>query len=510
MSVVLINPNLVVQRDDLFTTGIVYMPLGLAYLAAALRRMGLEVKVIDAYAQNPTAAEIVGKRMFLGLKPDEVISFIPNDVEAVFLYAINIAYHSAALNIVTQIRKAYPSLPIIIVENTQAVTAYSLQLVMGEFFDAGADYVITGESELRAQRLMHYLLEAKQPRALTPLDELDGIGSPHWYFPPKGMIEDLDSLAFPAWDLFPLENYWKLGYAHSPLSAKRYLPLLSSRGCPYPCRFCVIPATNQRRWRGRSAVNVVDELEVMCTTYKVQEFHWEDVDATVSEERMRSICEEILIRKLPIRWKLGSGIKIETLRKPDTLDLMAEAGCRYISISPESGSERMLKAMQKPFDLQHAVRMVKRMHEVGIASQACFILGYPGEEEEDRSKTWGLVRQLTQQGVDEIALFVIAPLPGAAIYEKMTGYHSLSELTFSPTWREDYKQINQFRLRLYGAFLLWKLWYHPMRLLLQPFRFLRHEFMTKMEMVPYRALVIKMIEIKTLLKEKLAKQQLSG
>lgn len=510
MSVVLINPNLVVQRDDLFTTGIVYMPIGLAYLAAALRQMGLDVKVIDAYAQNPTAAEIVGKRMFLGLKPHEVVSLIPNDVDAVFMYAINIAYHSAALNIVSQVRKAYPLLPIVIVENTQAVTAYSLQQVMGEFFEAGADYVITGESELRAQLLLRYLLETRQPRALAPREELDGIGSPQWYFPPKGIIEDLDSLDFPAWDLFPLENYWKLGFAHSPLSSKRYLPLLSSRGCPYPCRFCVIPATNQRRWRGRSAVNVVDELEMLCTTYRVQEFHWEDVDATVSEERMRAICEEILRRKLQISWKLGSGIKIETLRNADTLDLMAQAGCRYISISPESGSERMLKAMHKPFDLQHAVRMVKRMREVGIASQACFILGFPGEENEDRSKTWNLVKQLTQQGVDEIALFVIAPLPGAAIYKKLEGYRSLSELTFSPTWREDYKEINQFRLRLYGAFLLWKLWYHPMRLLLQPFRFLRREFMTKMEMVPYRALVIKMIEIKTLLKERFAKQQLSG
>jgi F0F1-type ATP synthase membrane subunit c/vacuolar-type H+-ATPase subunit K len=91
VSVVLINPNLVVQRDDLFTTGIVYMPIGLAYLAAALRQMGLDVKVIDAYAQNPTAAEIVGKRMFLGLKPHEVVSLIPNDVDAVFMYAIKIA-----------------------------------------------------------------------------------------------------------------------------------------------------------------------------------------------------------------------------------------------------------------------------------------------------------------------------------------------------------------------------------------------------------------------------------
>ncbi len=82
-------------------------------------------------------------------------------------------------------------------------------------------------------------------------------------------------------------------------------------------------------------------------------------------------------------------------------------------------------------------------------------------------------------------------MPGSAIYEQLQGYKSLSELNFSPTWREDYQRLSRFRLRLYARFLLWKLRYHPLKLLRQPVNFLRRRFETKMEMVPYRAMVLK-------------------
>ena len=147
--------------------------------------------------------------------------------------------------------------------------------------------------------------------------------------------------------------------------------------------------------------------------------------------------------------------------------------------------------MRKPFDLKHAVRLVRRMNQVGIRSQACFVLGYPGETEEDRALTWDLVRDLTKEGVDEIALFIITPVPGAAIYEAMQGYRSLSELNFSPTWRDDYQRLSRFRLKLYTRFLFWKLRYHPLKLLRQPINFLRRRFETKMEMIPYKAMVLK-------------------
>ncbi len=227
----------------------------------------------------------------------------------------------------------------------------------------------------------------------------------------------------------------------------------------------------------------------------MREFHIEDLNPTISDKRIREICEEIIDRKLNIIWKIVAGTKVETIRSEDTIDLMAREGCRYISISPETGSQQLLEKIRKPFKLNHALRLVKRMSEMGIRSQACFVLGFPGETDEDRSKTWDLAFKLTRQGIDEIALFIITPVPGSGIYSQFSGYQSLSQLNFSPTWREDYTLLAHFRMRLYRNFLLWKMRYQTFKLLRQPFNFLFHNFETKMEMVPYRALKLKWLSL---------------
>ena len=491
MTAVLVNPNLVVQRGDPFTTGIVYMPLSLAYVAGSLRAADIPVTVIDAFAQRPRQARREGKFLVLGLSYAETLQQIPTDAKAVFVYAINLTNHLSTVGIVQALKQARPDLPVVVLENTQAVTAYALRFVAHEFYEAGADYVLTGEGDQRAVHLAQALLDGSAKESLR---QLDGLGSPEFYNEPSGTITDLDSLPFPAWDLFPLENYWNLRFAHGPQTTKRYLPLLTSRGCPYACKFCVVPATNNQRWRPRSAQNVVDEIEHFVHKYQVREFHIEDLAPTISDQRIRDICNEILQRQLDVIWKIAAGTKGETIRTEETIDLMAKAGCRYISISPETGSPRLLKLMRKPFDLDHAVRLVKRMNQVGIRSQACFVLGYPSETEGDLQMTWDLVRDLTRQGVDEIALFIITPVPGSAIYEEFQGYESLSELNFSPTWRADYRCLSRFRLRLYAHFLFWKLRYHPLKILRQPLNFLRRRFETKMEMTPYRAIVVKRLD----------------
>ena len=490
MSIVLVNPNLVVQRSDPFTTGIVYMPISLAYLAAALRQAGREVQVIDAYAAAPRQRRREGSFLFFGLTEEQVIERLPQHVEAVFVYAINLTNHLSTAAIVKALKSAAPKVPVVVVENTQAVTAYALSQVAGEFYAAGADFILTGEPERRAIQLLETIAAGAKPEALRAID---GVGAPGFYNPPLGFFSEaeLDALPLPAWNLFPLNNYWSLRFAHGPLSARRYLPLLTSRGCPYPCGFCVVPATNSQKWRPRSAASVVNEIEHFNKTLGVAEFHIEDLDPTISDPRIRQICEEVIRRGLQVTWKIAAGTKVETMRDEKTIDLMSKAGCRYISISPETGSPRLLKLMRKPFDLEHAVRLVKRMNQVNIRSQTCFVLGYPGETEEDLQMTWDLVRDLTRVGVDEIALFIITPVPGSSISKEFSGYSTLSELTFSPTWRKDYARLNRFRVRLYAHFLWWKLRYHPLKLLRQPINFVRRRFETKMEMVPYRALVLR-------------------
>lgn len=471
MKAILVNPNLVALRKDLFTTGIVYLPIGLAYVAASLRRAKIPLEVIDAFGESPFQSHKNDTFLFLGLSSREIVRRLPADASIVFVYANQLTNHLAALEIITAIKQAYPKLPVVVLENTQAVTAYSLAPVKDQFFKAGADRVLTGEAEFAAVDL--------------------ALGRPP---KPEGPIPDLDQLAFPAWDLFPLWNYWRLRFAHGPQSRRRYLPLLTSRGCPYNCRFCVAPATNLQKWRARSAKNVVDEMAHYLKTLQVREFHIEDLNPTVSEERTRALCTEILARKLKVDWKLVSGTKAETIAGEETIDLMAKAGCRYISISPETGSARLLRQMGKPFNLEHAKKLIGWMKHAGIKSQACFVLGFPGETVEDRAATEGLVHDLTKLGVDEIALFIISPVPGSRLYEQMSGYDSLSELNFTPAWRRDFAFLNRFRFRLYVRFLGWKLRYHPLAIARQAFNFLTRKFETKMEMVPYRAWVYKMLE----------------
>src|SRR3990172_326522 len=124
MSIVLINPNLVVQRSDPFTTGIVYMPISLAYLASSLRSAGYSIEVIDAYAEAPRANFSEGPFVFYGLTSDQILSKLPTNLDAVFVYAINLTNHLSTISIVKAVKRARPKVPVIVVENTQAVTAY--------------------------------------------------------------------------------------------------------------------------------------------------------------------------------------------------------------------------------------------------------------------------------------------------------------------------------------------------------------------------------------------------
>lgn len=487
--ITLINPNLLVQRNDVFTTGIVYMPIGLAYFASALRKSGFCCNVIDTFGEKPNQLCCDENFFYRGLTPPEIMKKICSTTKVIVLYAIHLTHHRSLIDIIKNIRLRFPCIPIVIMENTQAVTAYSLRKVQEMFYGIGADYIITGEAEERGVELIKMLIGGA---SISDIFKIDGIGFRKdgvvHYTAPKRKITRLDDLSFPAWDLFPLQNYWKLKYAHGPFETKKYLPILTSRGCPYSCKFCVIPDTNDEKWRPRSAKNVVDEIEQNLNRYGVKEFHIEDVNPTVSRNRIHEFCKEIMNRRIDVIWKISAGTKVETLHDESTIEIMAKAGCRYISISPETGSSRLLKLMNKPFNLDIAIRLVKKMNTVGIRSQACFVLGYPDENDEDRHLTRKLVYELTKVGVDEIALFIITPVPGSAIFNQFDYHNDYSRLNFSPTWRKDYKKINSFRVHLYQKFLLWKILYHPLKIAKQPRNFIRRSFETKMEMVPYRAL----------------------
>jgi len=340
-------------------------------------------------------------------------------------------------------------------------------------------------------------LICKNINKIDNLEKISGLICSSFQNLKRDLIEDLDSLPFPDWSQIPIKNYWKLKYAHGPFASKKYISLLTSRGCPYPCKFCVVPETNNRRWRFKSPKKVVDEIEHYIKQYNVKEFHLEDLNPTVNENRTVELCNEIIARNLNITWKIVAGTKVESIKKTSTIELMAKSGCKYISISPESGSMKIMKEIGKPFDINHAYKIVKSMNENKIYSQACFVLGYPGEDKNDLNLTKKMILNFTKNGIDEIAIFIISPIPGSEIFNLIDGYSNFSELNFSPTWRSDYSYLFKKRIQFYLFFLLLKIIFFPTKIIKQIWNFFTLNFQTKMEMVPYKYLKLSILTLRS-------------
>ena len=488
MTAIFINPQLVVQKNDKFTTGIVYMPITLAYAISNFKKANIKTKLIDLYGRNPTKCSKENNHLIFGEKIEDIDENEFENVDCIFINANQVGNHISILNIIKFLKNRFKEIPISILENSQAVTAYSLSKIKDEFLKLGCDFILIGDLENVTVKLY------KNLNNFEYLKTLNGIITKSFCNDKIDFVSDLNDLPFPAWEDFPLENYWKLGYSHGPLSDKKYLPMLSSRGCPYPCNFCVVPKTNERKWRSRSPENVVKELEYFKDKLGVTEFHFEDLNPTVNDKRTKELCNLLIEKNLKISWKMVAGTKVESIKDLETVRLLKKSGCNYISISPESGSKDLMKEINKPFNYEHAIKIIKEMKKNKIFSQACFVIGYPGEKKIDLKKTKNMIFNLTKIGIDEIAIFIITPVPGSKIYENFEGFETLSNLTFSPIWRNDYKSLNRIRLQMYSIFLITKFIFHPIRVFKQALNFFNKSFNTKMEMVPYKVLKLKSFE----------------
>ncbi|MGM4906238.1 B12-binding domain-containing radical SAM protein [Tardiphaga sp. 866_E4_N2_1] len=478
-TVAVIVPPVVCHNLDPHT-GIPFMPHMAAHLAGALSAAGRQVQVIDCFGLQPNHRQVVANFMLMGVDEEWVVAHLQSDVRVCHIYCRTIAEFIAVERLIAKIKQKRPEIHIVLFENIQAVTSYSLKHVASEFVRKGASGIIMGEPEDRVVAVTNMLEEG-----VADFGDIPGVafarGADVVVNPDAKLPKHLDRLPMPAWEKFPLQGYWTAGFAHAPVTAHRFLPILTSRGCPYRCTFCIAPEVNPT-WRSRSAKHVVDEMEHFYRVLGVRDFHVSDLDPTVNDKRTREICRELIARKLPIVWKLAQGTKIETIKDEETLDLMYAAGCRFVSFSPESGSKRLLKIMNKPFDHEHGLRMARRMNELGIRMQAVFIGGVPGEEPADRDLSVAYARELIRAGVDEVSLVIFTPLPGAKLSGAINDFRHYSECTPSPSWRKDYGVLTAYRRRMYINLLVSKARFHPKKLMEETFTLLSLKFRTKMSM----------------------------
>lgn len=479
MKYTLISPRIAVQKGDFLGSGVPYWPLELATLASFLRERGEEVHLLDLFGARPSHLEDKGDHYLQGLPLSDLLEQpAVQSADAFLLFAMSYMSHHEVLDMVRTIKRARPSAPIAILENSQAVTSYSLQRVTAAFFEAGAAALICGEPYFNWPDIaasLHGPGAAPPPNVLVP-------GSCR---EPSRILED-GHYPVPAWDLVNLENYWSLPYSHGPKKTRRYLPVLTSRGCPYPCDFCIAPETNGRRWRGREAIEVVDEMITLRDRFGVRHFQVEDLNPTVGFRRFKVICELLIERRASIDFYLVSGTKAETIPVAE-VPLMARAGCRYLSISPESGSPRLMQVIGKKFDNEHALELVAACHAHGIRTQACFLVGHPAENDDDFIQSHAYLQRLVRSGLDEVAVFIVAPFAGSSLHARseIAVGDDRALVSFSPKGRANFEVLMRRRRMLVRAFFTEKL-RRGASLWAQGWRALVGRPETKMENLPRR------------------------
>jgi radical SAM superfamily enzyme YgiQ (UPF0313 family) len=199
--------------------------------------------------------------------------------------------------------------------------------------------------------------------------------------------------------------------------AGRSIPMLATRGCPFRCTFCSSPQMWTQVWKARNPSKVIDEMEHYKKVYGATDFQFQDLTAIVRKDWIISFCRELIARRLDITWSLPVGTRSEAIDGEVPALLMA-SGCHHVTYAPESGSEDILKSIEKRVHLDHLERSSKDSLAAGMKVCLFLIIGFPQESMEDMRKTFRFIRRMAKLGVHEVAVSTFVPLPGTQLFDE--------------------------------------------------------------------------------------------
>lgn len=388
--IVLINP---IDKTQITSRlGLKAPPLNLMYLAAVLEKFGFYVRIIDANLYNILPKQIA--RIVKKFKPD-----------IIGLTAAT-ATIKTTLHYVSEIKNAIPDV-FTIIGGPHTTFLPTETLLMSKDLDA----VAIGEGE----------------NTIVELAESYEKGDPKWPANVKGIayrvkhndedeikitqprpfIKDLDSIPFPARHLVPFSEY-KLYNKDTPIGS-----MITSRGCVFACNYCSSSHLMGRMFRARSPKNVVDEIEELVYKYNVDTIEFIDDIFTLNKKRALEIAKEIRSRKLDINFVASS--RVDTIDRELLIELK-RAGLSTMYYGVESGSERILKLMNKRITLSQVEKAINETKNVGVNTLASFILGYPGETIDDMITT---IKFSIKLDPDYAQFSILTPYPGTPIYYEL-------------------------------------------------------------------------------------------
>ncbi len=379
IDVVLVYPYFFAESKD--RSIFKYPPLGLGYLAASLLTAGFSVEIMDG--SYSTRRDVIQR--IRDIKPTIAGFYCMMTME------------EAALSLGREIKSDCG----LLIAGGPYPSADPAKF-LGTF-----DMVAIGEGERTVVELAEAVIKGQgDPLRVSGLAYRRG--NTVKKTKSRARIADLDTIPFPARDLFDNEGYkkyWQREYGYTVTS------MMTTRGCPYSCGFCSKPVFGSVV-KARSAENVVDELEDIAR--RGYDRVWIGDDCfTYDDKRTIAICRGIIDRGLDVRWECLS--RVDGVRS-EVLDAMREAGCERLFFGLESGDDKILTAMNKSATFAEGKAAIELAGRHGLKTGAFFILGYPGETNETLTRT---VNESSKLPLDYLSYTVPYPLPGTDLYEKV-------------------------------------------------------------------------------------------
>tara|TARA_B100000029_G_C17601258_1_gene965839 strand:- start:3588 stop:5135 length:1548 start_codon:yes stop_codon:yes gene_type:complete len=399
------------------------IPLGSLYMAAYLRSQDWqgEMKVYDARLsgnlhkeedkEEDAARTIFGDTWQTVAKT--ITDYQPDVIAISNMFSVQI---NAALDTAKLCKEVYPSATTVL--GGPHASTFPSEMVENEHLD----YIVVGEGEQRLQIILESIEKGEKPsgQGIIGCKEDLTLLKPNKRAPIR-FINDIDSIPIPAYDLVDVERYFHLqSNGCSPRVreyGKRAVTLLTSRGCPHQCIFCSVQTTMGYRFRHHSTEYIRAHIKHLRDNYDIDYIHFEDDNFTHDIESYEKVLDILLEQKPLIKWDTPNGVRadswnLERIRKTK------ESGAQYLCIALESSVQRVIdEVVKKKLDLSQVEDVMKACKEVGLSLQAFYIIGLPGEREDEiRYNVDYAIDKYERYGV--YPTFSIAnPLPGTELYD---------------------------------------------------------------------------------------------
>ena len=369
-----------------------FPPLGTIYAAALLRKHDFTVDLFDTNLLDDCTSF---KPVILNKQPKYLV-----------LYDDGFNYLTK-MCLTTMREAAFKMIALAKANNITVVVCSSDSTDHFEkYLSAGADYVIKGEGELALLELIKALEDNQSVEHIESLvfKDNDVVKSNA----PRKVLKQLDELPLPAWDLVDIESYkaiWAQGHNEFTLN------IATTRGCPYKCNWCAKPIYGNR-YNSHSPEYIVNQITFLQEKFGVKKFWMCDDIFGLKPKWVQKFNTILSERKVVLSYYIQS--RADLLLKADTIDALSESGLEEVWIGAESGSQKILDAMDKGTQVSQIEKATQLLKAKGIKIAFFIQFGYLGETKADIRKTINLIKRLVP---DNLGVSVSYPLPGTKFYE---------------------------------------------------------------------------------------------